>query len=397
MQSKPVAATTFAGSVRVTSGSTSATSGISRREMMPVFALSAVSVKIEMPVVSEPVPDVVGHAMCGLHRSRDALSGADRRVDVRHELRRVPGVEVGRLARVDHRAAADGHVAVDVRFAREARGRPGTSGRSARSRLRRRRRRRRRPRRATPCTFATCSPAARFRSVKSATRRRPSSARIVAGFGEHARAERERRHAERESAVASFEQCEIGVTAGHGVSSSLSLDYRAPSAGSNARRQRRQRCRCDHRAAFSAIITTGTFVLPDTSVGMTPQSTTRNVRRSRARASAASTTARGSIARPHLASCRSDGRSFRRCSSRIRAGRRRMRHLRPGTVFAGDERSHRARRGEASREPDAGDERGAILGRRQVVGLHRRRARTDRASGCAPCRAMSVAAGTRTS
>ena len=65
MQSNPVAATTFAGSVRVTSGSTSATSGISRREMMPVFALSAVSVKIEMPVVSEPVPDVVGHAMCG--------------------------------------------------------------------------------------------------------------------------------------------------------------------------------------------------------------------------------------------------------------------------------------------------------------------------------------------
>ena len=66
MQSKPVAATTFAGSVRVTSGSTSATVGISRREMMPVFAFSADSVKIAMPVVSEPVPDVVGHAMCGL-------------------------------------------------------------------------------------------------------------------------------------------------------------------------------------------------------------------------------------------------------------------------------------------------------------------------------------------
>ena len=65
MQSKPVDATTFAGSVRVTSGSTSAIVGISRREMMPVFALIDVSVKIEMPVVSDPVPDVVGHAMCG--------------------------------------------------------------------------------------------------------------------------------------------------------------------------------------------------------------------------------------------------------------------------------------------------------------------------------------------
>ena len=34
--------------------------------MMPVFALSDVSVKIEIPVVSDPVPDVVGHAICGL-------------------------------------------------------------------------------------------------------------------------------------------------------------------------------------------------------------------------------------------------------------------------------------------------------------------------------------------
>ena len=70
MQSKPVAATTFAAASRVTSGSISATSGIRRREMMPVLALSARRVKIAMPVVSEPVPDVVGHAMCGLHRAR---------------------------------------------------------------------------------------------------------------------------------------------------------------------------------------------------------------------------------------------------------------------------------------------------------------------------------------
>ena len=66
MQSKPVDATTFDGSVRVTSGSTSAIVGISRREMMPVFAFSDDSVKIAIPVVSEPVPIVVGQAMCGL-------------------------------------------------------------------------------------------------------------------------------------------------------------------------------------------------------------------------------------------------------------------------------------------------------------------------------------------
>ena len=66
MQSNPVAATTLAGNDFVTSGSTSATVGIRRREMMPVFAFSDVSVKIAMPVVSDPVPEVVGHAMCGL-------------------------------------------------------------------------------------------------------------------------------------------------------------------------------------------------------------------------------------------------------------------------------------------------------------------------------------------
>ena len=66
MQSKPVAATAFFGSVAVTVGSISATSGIRRREMMPVLALSERRAKIAMPVVSDPVPDVVGHAMCGL-------------------------------------------------------------------------------------------------------------------------------------------------------------------------------------------------------------------------------------------------------------------------------------------------------------------------------------------
>ena len=65
MQSKPVDATTFAGNVAVTSGSINATVGIRRREMIPVFAFNDVNVKIAMPVASDPVPDVVGHAMCG--------------------------------------------------------------------------------------------------------------------------------------------------------------------------------------------------------------------------------------------------------------------------------------------------------------------------------------------
>ncbi len=65
MQSKPLDATTFRGKVAVTFGSISATVGIRRREMMPVLALISVRLKIEMPVISEPVPDVVGQAMCG--------------------------------------------------------------------------------------------------------------------------------------------------------------------------------------------------------------------------------------------------------------------------------------------------------------------------------------------
>ena len=34
--------------------------------MMPVLALISVRLKIAMPVVSDPVPAVVGQAMCGL-------------------------------------------------------------------------------------------------------------------------------------------------------------------------------------------------------------------------------------------------------------------------------------------------------------------------------------------
>ncbi len=63
--SKPLAATTFAGSVRVVSGSTSACVGRSRRDAMPVLAWRATQSKTAMPVHSLPVPPVVGQAMCG--------------------------------------------------------------------------------------------------------------------------------------------------------------------------------------------------------------------------------------------------------------------------------------------------------------------------------------------
>ena len=63
--SKPLAATTIAGSVRVHVGSMSASVGRRRREAMPVLTLSVRSSKTAMPVHSLPVPQVVGQAMCG--------------------------------------------------------------------------------------------------------------------------------------------------------------------------------------------------------------------------------------------------------------------------------------------------------------------------------------------
>src|SRR4249920_3835375 len=63
--SNPLAATTSAGSVYVHVGSTSASDGLSRADAMPVLAFSASTSHTAMPVVSLPVPHVVGHAMCG--------------------------------------------------------------------------------------------------------------------------------------------------------------------------------------------------------------------------------------------------------------------------------------------------------------------------------------------
>ena len=63
--SNPLAATTCPGKVAVHSGSTSASVGRSRGEAMPVFAFKASTSQMAMPVVSAPVPQVVGQARCG--------------------------------------------------------------------------------------------------------------------------------------------------------------------------------------------------------------------------------------------------------------------------------------------------------------------------------------------
>jgi hypothetical protein len=64
--SSPLEAATVAGMVRVLSGSSRPSVGFSRRLAMPVFACIPVRSKMLTPVVSLPVPAVVGMAMSGL-------------------------------------------------------------------------------------------------------------------------------------------------------------------------------------------------------------------------------------------------------------------------------------------------------------------------------------------
>ena len=64
--SSPLEAATWRGMVRVFSGSRMPRVGLSRRLAMPVFACSSVKSKMLTPVVSLPVPAVVGIAINGL-------------------------------------------------------------------------------------------------------------------------------------------------------------------------------------------------------------------------------------------------------------------------------------------------------------------------------------------
>ena len=87
---------------------------MSRRLAMPVFACSFLKSKMVTPVVSLPVPAVVGIAMSGFSGPGHRQALADRRVHVVEKVgRRIGRVEVDRLRRVDRRAAADGDERVE--------------------------------------------------------------------------------------------------------------------------------------------------------------------------------------------------------------------------------------------------------------------------------------------
>ena len=62
MASNPVAAITVAGSDSVQRGSTMPRSGSNARDEIPVFDFISKRSKTAMPVLSLPVPAVVGHA-----------------------------------------------------------------------------------------------------------------------------------------------------------------------------------------------------------------------------------------------------------------------------------------------------------------------------------------------
>ena len=144
--------------------------------------------------------------------------------------------------------------------------------------------------------------------------------------------------------------------------------------------------------AFSAIITTGALVLPDTSVGMTEQSTTR--RPPHAVHAQARVDHRQRIAAPSCR-CRSDGRSSRRCRGRtassVVVGRRLSG---PGLTSRFDVGPHRARCAAIARAAltPATVVAPVELGR-QVVRLHLGRLEADRSSGSARGRAIPAAAG----
>ncbi len=123
-------------------------------------------------------------------------------------------VEVRRLARVHHRAAAHRDVAVEAALGGEARGvlERGV-GRLDHHRIVDCRIDMRRRERALHRGRVLARLQARVGEKRNALE--PELARVLAGFGQHARAERERRHPDGKAAVASLDGGEIGVTARH--------------------------------------------------------------------------------------------------------------------------------------------------------------------------------------
>src|SRR5450631_3167541 len=106
--SNPVDATTCAGSVRVASGSPGFGPHGNQVDDRDPGALAAGSARRRARNVR-------------LKRTRHGPSVPNRRVDLRHEVGGVGGVEIRRLGRVDRRTAADGNVPVELSVRGEAR------------------------------------------------------------------------------------------------------------------------------------------------------------------------------------------------------------------------------------------------------------------------------------
>ena len=70
----PVAPVTWAGMVKVSSGSSTATLGMSPGPWMSIFTLRSTSVMTVKRVISEPVPAVVGTAMMGIPSAVGAVN-----------------------------------------------------------------------------------------------------------------------------------------------------------------------------------------------------------------------------------------------------------------------------------------------------------------------------------
>src|ERR1700716_2509589 len=96
------------------------TMGRSARCAMPVLACISTRSKMATPVVSLPVPAVVGMAISGLSRPGAGSPRPTPGVPQRKELGRIGGVQVGGFGRVHARAAAHGDIAVECAICREA-------------------------------------------------------------------------------------------------------------------------------------------------------------------------------------------------------------------------------------------------------------------------------------
>ena len=106
--SRPLEAATCGGMLRVLSGSNRPKVGFKRRLAMPVLACMRLRSKILTPVVSLPVPAVVGIANSGFNGPGTGQPFADGRIHVVQKIgRRICDVQVDGLRGVDGGSAAN--------------------------------------------------------------------------------------------------------------------------------------------------------------------------------------------------------------------------------------------------------------------------------------------------